>query len=592
MDATSDLIRTRRIVMAAFGLVAGLAAYAIAEVLPDLLVDGRLRLALSAFGVVFFSATLAMAGPISLMHAAAGGALAGTVLAAFLTWASLRFDGVGPFLETGHPITAASVALAVFLPFWIAGARPGGGWSDYVALFDAAWRIVLRYIVAGLFVLVAWAMIFLGDSLLGVVGIKVIGDVIAIDWVPYAISGAVFATAIAIVEEFADTVSPYLPLRLLRLVLPPLVAVTGLFLVALPFRGLSGLFGSLSSAGVLMSVAVTGITLVSVAADRTDEDATSSPALRVSARLMALFLPLLGGLAVWAIAIRVGQYGWSPDRVAGMTAALACTAYGLGYAAATLSGPAWMARLRQVNVPLALMLGATGLVWLTPVIDAQRISAQSQLARFERGDVGPDGLDLWSLRQEWGRAGTVVLAALTDPAHPRADEIDDRLAQLAEATDRYSFEATLPPAARAALIESLLADLIIRPEGAALPPGVMDGVPVPDLRRWHAACGRLTPAGHPGCVALLVDLLPAEQGDEIVLFTLIDAELANLTALVPARAGSEGEGALVKPVELVGDFSEVGQPRTLDRIVEGDFTVLPLPLNALGIGGSTVFLLP
>lgn len=592
MDAASQQSHGRRIVMAIFGLLAGLAAYAIVDVLPDLLVDGRLRLALSVFGIVFFSATLAMAGPLSLARAAAGGALAGTILAALLTWASLRFDGVGPFLETGHPITAASVALAVFLPFWIAGARPGGRWTDYATLFDAAWRIVLRYVVAGLFALLVWAMIFLSDSLLGVVGIEVIGDLVAVDWVPYAISGAVFAIAIALAQEFADTVSPYLPLRLLRLVLPPLVAVTGLFLAALPFRGLSGLFGSLSSAGVLMAVAITGISLVSVAADRSDEDATASPTIRTSARLMALFLPLLGGLAVWAIAIRVGQYGWSPDRVAGMTAALASTAYGLGYAGATLGGSAWMARLRRVNVPLALMLGATGLLWLTPAIDPQRISVQSQLARFERGEVGPDGLDLWSLREDWGRAGASALAVLTDPGHPRADEIDDRLAQLAEAEDRYTFEATLPPAARAVLVEGILADLVVRPAGATLPPGIMDRVPAPELRRWREACGRRTPAGHPGCVAVLADLLPAEAGDEIVLFTLIDAGLANLTALVPARAGAEGEGALVMPVELAGDFAEVGRPQTLDRIIDGDFTIAPLSLNALGIGDSTLFLLP
>jgi hypothetical protein len=596
MDMTAEDIRHRRILMAVFGLLAGIAAHVILEVLPDLLVEGRLRLALSSFGIVFFSATLAMAGPLTLGRAALGGAVAGVVVAALLPWASLRFDGVGPFLDTGDPIIATLVAVAVFLPFWIAAAGPARDWKDYAALFDAAWRIVLRYIVAGLFTLLVWLTVFLADSLLGVVGIGIIGDLIAIDGVAFAITGAVFALGLAVAQEYAGTLSPYIVLRLLRLLLPPLVAVTGLFLVALPFRGLSGLFGGLSSAGVLMSVAILGITLVAIAADRSDAEAAASATVRLSARLMAVLLPFLGGLAVLAVAIRVREYGWSPDRVVAMIAALATTAYGLAYAGAAAFGrDRWMDWLRRVNVPLALGLGVVALLLLTPAIDPQRIAAQSQVARFEAGAVDADALDLWSLREDWGRAGGAALARLGAPDHPRAADIAERLAALRTAGDRYSFEAALPPAAQAALAAEIRDRLAVHPAGATVPEGLLDIMPVDELRRWREACDRRTPAGNPGCIAVLADLLPAEAGAEVLLFTLVTDDYVNWTAVVPARVdgATGGDGyAPLAPLQVSGDYSALAQPDALDRLLSGDFTVAPMSLNGLTLGGTTVFLQP
>jgi hypothetical protein len=591
MDTQKAAIARTRAVLAVFGLVAGLSGYAVFEFLPDLLEDGRLRLAISTFGLVFFSAALAMTGPLGLGRAAAGAALAGATVAALMVLASQRFDAVGPFLQTGHPLTAASVAVAVFLPFWIAARQPGTRWSDYPTLFDATWRIVLRYLVGVLFTLLVWAMIFLGDSLLGIVGIDLIGDLVAVDWVPYAISGMVFATGLAVAHEQSGTLSPYVVLRLFALVLPPLVAVTAIFLAALPFRGLSGLFGGLSSAGTLMSVSIIGIVLVSVAIDRADDVAVAAPTIRSSARIMALFLPVLGGLAVWAVAMRVVQYGWSPDRVAAMTAALASAAYGLAYAAAIVMGAGWMQHLRRANLWLALALGATGLLWLTPVIDPQRISAQHQLARFERGEVGPDEIDLWSLRSDWGRAGVDVFAVLTDPTHPRADELAPRIAQLEDAGDRRGFENGLPPASRAALIDDLIAVLLVRPDTAVIPPGSFDGTPVSDLQAWRAACGRRTAAGTPGCVAVVADFLPGEAGNEVIVLTLIESGFVRVSAIVPSR-GDDPERRQSYPAELAGDFDALSLPGTLDSIAAGDFGVVPLSVNGLRAGEGTLFVLP
>ena len=81
---------------------------------------------------------------------------------------------------------------------------------------------------------------------------EIISDLLDIDGVPFVLTGLVLGLAIAVVNELSDYVSPYLILQLLRLLLPVLVVVMAVFIVALPFRGLSGLFGGLSAAATLM----------------------------------------------------------------------------------------------------------------------------------------------------------------------------------------------------------------------------------------------------------------------------------------------------------------------------------------------------
>jgi hypothetical protein len=251
--------------------------------------------------------------------------------------------------------------------------------------------------------------------------------------------------------------------------------------------------------------------------------------------------------------------------------------------------------LRRVNVPLALGLGVVALLLLTPAIDPQRIAAQSQVARFEAGAVDADALDLWSLSEDWGRAGEAAIAQLGAPDHPRAADIAERLAVLQAAEDRYSFEAAVPPAAQAALAAEIRERVAVHPAGANVPEGLLDIMPVDELRRWREACDRRTPAGNPGCIAVLADLLPAEAGDEVLLFTLVTDDYVNWTAVVPARVdgATGGDGyAPLAPLQVSGDYSALSRPEALDRLLSGDFTLAPMSLNALTLGGTTVFLQP
>ena len=101
--------------------------------------------------------------------------------------------------------------------------------------------------------------------------------------------------------------------------------------------------------------------------------------LQRAAQATALILPVMAGLAAYAVWLRVGQHGWTPER---LFVALACglaLVYGLVYALAVLRGVGWMGRIRQAQHRSGAAVILLAGLWLTPVLNAERISARNQL---------------------------------------------------------------------------------------------------------------------------------------------------------------------------------------------------------------------
>ncbi len=170
---TASPIRDR-IILTVIGAVAGLAAWALAEVLPDLVQNERMLLFVIAATAGFFTTFLVATGPLPFARAALAAAVAALPAAALLTWASFRFDSIEGYLGTMHPLAAYGFILLISLPFLIAAQRQGEGWRDYAALFWQSWNIVVRSVAAWMFVGAFWAVLFLSDALFGLVGLDII----------------------------------------------------------------------------------------------------------------------------------------------------------------------------------------------------------------------------------------------------------------------------------------------------------------------------------------------------------------------------------------------------------------------------------
>lgn len=573
--------------MAAMGAVAGLALWVLADVLPDEIQNDRIVTFLATLFGAFFAALLAASGPLSAGRAVLVGLAVSVLPSLLFLWASFRFENVEDFLESGHPLVAFVVLAALPVPFLIAALGPVGNWRDYPELFNQSWNIVVRYVAAWLFMGLFWAVLLLSNELFGIIGLEILADLLDIAPVPYVLSGLVLGLALAVVNELSEYVSPYLILRLLRLLLPLVLLVVAIFVVMVPVRGLSGLFGGLSAAGILLAMAVGGITLVSTAIDQSDDEAVTMPFMQLASQALALTLPVLAGLALYAIRERVNQHGWSPDRLAAATTAALVLGYALLYVIAVARRRGWMSDIRRFNTWMALVVVAVAALWLTPAMNPQRISANDQLARYQAGQTKREDLDLWTIGKTWGIAGSITAPLFAKVEGAGQAVVVEQLAALQKATDFYSYEQLLS-GPRSDRMREFLALVPVRPAGAVVPAEVFGDAGSPGL--WIESCGRRTAADNPGCALLLADFLPAREGDEVLLATKQTGGWVRLemwSRVAPGQWRNHG-----MPVRLTGPEVSISSDDVLDLILAGKFSLAPSSVNAIRFGETQFIMLP
>ncbi|HZV85322.1 MAG TPA: DUF4153 domain-containing protein, partial [Brevundimonas sp.] len=195
--------------------------------------------------------------------------------------------------------------------------------------------------------------------------------------------------------------------------------------------------------------------------------------------------------AIWGLALRIGQYGLTPDRITAAACALVGAAFAVGYGWAALSPywrkGDWMRPLERTTIAAAVLTVAVILALFSPIADPARLSVADQVARLERGDVSPARFDYRFLRWNSGKAGRAALQRL---ARSDVPEIARR-ARSAETENRYVARAEAAPAPP---LETLR--IRVTPAGAALPAS---------FRAQFDRLSALRRCGD-GCEARMVDL--------------------------------------------------------------------------------------
>lgn len=568
--------------MAAIGAAGGLCLYALGEVWRADVVPERLMVPLAVFGLSFFGAWLAMTGPLRPLRAAQGAALVAVACAVLVSLVGLRFVQMADLAREPWHVLALLLVGVLPMPFWIAASRRN--WGHYPTLFLESWSIVVRVSAALVFTLLVWVVAYLSDALLGLVGVEAIGRFIEADGVPFVLSGAVLGLALAVMDELSDVVSPDLLLRLLRLLVPVLLAVIAVFLLALALRGFDRLFGAFSVAGTLIAVAATAILLVSVAVDSDDAEGVVAPPMVLATQALAALVVLPALLGAWALGLRVAEAGWTPARLAGMAAAAVAVGYGAAYLIALAAGPRWRSRVRAGNRAMALAIIVLCVIWLTPLFNAEAISARDQVARFEAGRVTAGRLDLQAL-QDWGKPGARAMERLGKLAlDPAQTALAARMADLADggsgrpdpAMARTELARLMPvsPADAAEVRATIL---------AALEPW--------EIEDWRSACSLRLPDGRPACVLVVADFWPDVAGREAVALFLTSQGGLRHEALVPdpEGAGWQRRGTLVNVgAGPVGDDAVTA----LTALQDGPPTLAPVAQFQLRIGDAGLTILP
>ncbi len=574
--------------LALIGAVAGLSLWLLDQIGLRGDLPARAVFFLTSLALVYFGAVLAMSGPLRLRIALVAAAPLAAGVAGLLLLASMRYAAVTEFQFADLSFLAAFALSALALPFLIAAAGPG--WRDYPALFGGSWLVVVRVTLAWIFAGLIWGLIWLANALLGLVGLGVM------DWLmahggplPVMITGIALGVGVAVAVENADLVSPDLILRLLRLLALPLLIVMALFLLALPVQGLSALPEGISATVLLILLVAMAAALISVVAEREDAQAAQGRVIPRAAQTMAALLPFPVALAAWALWLRIDQHGWTPGRLFAVLLVVLSAGYALFYLRAVLAGAGWKAHIRRANLGLAVAAMGLFALWLSPVLNAEAISARSQLARFEAGRISAEDLDLAAL-ERWGRPGTAALERLATLAlDPGQTVLAGRLA--ARGTERIR---SGDPAVIARSTEDLLADLRavmpVQPAGAtATRDMLLAAIPAMELQRWIDACRSPLPGGNrAGCVFVVADLWPNEPGEEALVLLREPSGFIRYEGL-GMNAGQVQRRSVAALAGVLPDRAE-GEA-LIAALQDAPAALTPAPMNILGVAGG-ILLLP
>jgi len=362
-----------------------------------------------------------------------------------------------------------AVAWFVALPFAAIWIKTGRWRFSYPDLFTYAWNNTLTLAIAGLFTGTFWLLLWLWASLFKVIGIQFFSELFTQRMFIYLVTGVVFGFAVSLgrTYEWAVVTVRNVVLSTLRGLLPLLTGIALLFLLALPFTGLQPLWNTGHAAALMLTLQLLFILFLNATYQDGRDKAPYVSWLRRGVELAAITLPIYSILSLYAIGLRVNQYGWSDDRVWAMLIATISACYATGYAATALARrPRWLPWVGPVNVAMAAVVIAVMILANSPVLDPKRIAVHSQIQRLLSGRVSAEAFDYRYLRFDSGKPGLdglIRLASLTE--HSQAKVIRDKAKSALAVRNRWEEQAAGGPAEVISRIEVL-------PRGKTLDPGL------------------------------------------------------------------------------------------------------------------------
>ncbi|MGN6155545.1 MAG: DUF4153 domain-containing protein [Sphingomicrobium sp.] len=512
-----------------------------------------------------------------------GFAAAWGAVIALVGWFTARYNVQPTIFE--WPYLSGLFAVMIAAPLFQT-VRDEGGWSlPYERLHGHAWADAVigaaSLVFAGIVFLLAWMI----AGLFGLIGIDEVRRLLMKDWFSWSLFGFAFGASVGLLRE-RDRLLPMLQ-RLLRIVLavlaPPLAVALVLFLASIPFTGLEKFWSSGVPATPLLLVAGAGAILLSNTVFAEDRQSRSTnPVLRWSSlALIAVVLPL-AAIAAMSIGARINQYGWTPERIWGVIAVAVAIVYGLtGWYAIWRGRLDFDEPLRPLQTKLAVGLCGLALFLALPIVDFGAISARSQLARLDSGQVAPSQFDWRAMAFDFGPSGRIRLRQIAKSGSPDLRPLAETALK---ATDRWGatqekIVAGPPPV-----------ELTVYPKGAIVPPGLRDVL----LHGKNAFCsegGACRVYPQPGGLFVVfmdgcANLPPGQRDDPKIrcsrnpaVYQLKDG---SWTDIYGSFAGIP-RGPLIGEPDADDAAKLKSESEALDR---GDVRIVPVEKHQLQVGGK------
>jgi hypothetical protein len=474
-----------------------------------------------------------------------------------------------------------SVLLAVFLAvgFFIAqslvlaAAAEKRRVARYAVHFELAWKLMIQALFSTLFVAVLWAALWMGAALFMLVKLDFLKQLLQQSWFVIPVTAFAFSCAMHITDVRPAIVRGIrsLLLVLLSWILPVTALLVAGFLFSMPVTGLQPLWATRSATAVLLGASAVLIVLINAAFQNGERPGDTARVVRWSARVAAIALLPLVAIAVYALSLRVSEYGWTTDRIIAAAALLIAACYACGYAWAACQRSGWLSAVAPVNVAAAYLILAVLLALFSPLADPARLSVNDQVARLSAGKTAAAAFDYDYLRFEGARYGLAALDRLkahTDGAEAAA--IRENALRAIGKKQRYA------DAPAKAAVDDIAANIKVWPLQARLPESFLRQDWSKEKRPWEMpACLQLRGKS---CEAYLIDVT-ADGKPEILLFAV-----------------GEIRRSLVMAEDATGKWSLIGRlPESLvsceflrQRLAAGDYRMLPPRVSDLNVGGMRI----
>ena len=365
------------------------------------------------------------------------------------------------------PVFVITVMVAVFKVLMYAQNSSQNKTLSYHLLFRFSWRNFLSLALSGLFTLCVWAVLMLWAQLFVVIGIDFFKTLFESKWFYYPVLNLAFGLGVIIFrsqEHIIDTLTR-IQQALMKFLLLILIFVSLLFLMALPFTGLTLLWNT--GSGSILILVMQGLILFFINAVYQDEPECRPYPLLVH-RFIYLgiaLLPIYSIIVYYGLHLRIEQYGWTIARAWGVVLWALLALFSIGYLWGIVRRrDNWLVQLSWVNVRMGGLVLALMILLNSPLLDFRKITVSSQLHRLEQTQLTLDELDLAYFRQELAYPGYLALQNIKQNHQDNA-ELQRKIENL-----------YLPAAQTKAMTEAQFFAKLARHNVSTLPAGLSEAI--------------------------------------------------------------------------------------------------------------------
>jgi len=338
---------------------------------------------------------------------------------------------------------AATLALYILLPYLQIYHRSGKLVFSYPELYRHSWN---NFFLAGLgwfYTGVYWALVLMCAGLFKALGIDAIQQLISKPSFITITTGLMAGVGVALAKEHAQIITTLrsIATTLFRSLTPLLVVMVISFLVTLPFTGLAPLWDTKWASSILLALLLLILLFVNAVFQDGEGNCPYGTLLQRGVEAMLAAMPILVGLTIYSMNLRIAQYGFTPERYYAIVFAIVLGGYGVGYAWSVASASSvWLGGIRPFNVAFSFVVLGLAFALHSPLMDPLKRSAEDQEQRLLTGKIDVAHFDFSTMKFELGHYGRAVLDRLGQlTAHPQYQQIADQLTKLKKVRHKWEW---------------------------------------------------------------------------------------------------------------------------------------------------------